>query len=103
MLEATHYESILDDQEIHPEPCPVCTGDEDAQPCTEECANLMRRVAIERGVRGLYQRCRTALGLVRVYREEGATHDDERVMECMTTVKVYRNSIRWMRVALRGT
>lgn len=31
--------------EDRPAPCPVCTGDHDAEPCSEECAELvaMRR------------------------------------------------------------
>lgn len=101
MLEATHYESLLEDQESDPTPCPVCTGDEDATPCTEDCANLMRLTAIERGIKGLYQRCRTALFLARIYRGEG-WDGLGRMVECLTTVRTYRVSISILRASLRA-
>ncbi len=97
MLEATHYDSLLDDQESEPEPCPVCTGDDEAKPCSEDCAALMRMTAIERGIKGLYQRCRTALHLVRVYRDETWPDADARIAECMASVRTYRTSIACLR------
>ncbi len=100
MLEASHYDSVAEEQEQEPEPCPVCTGCEEAKPCSEECADLMRRVALERGIKGLYQRIRTALFLVRVYREESFRDRDERIEECWATVRVYRTSIRILRGSL---
>ncbi len=87
--------------EAEPQPCPVCTGDDEAQPCTEDCAVLMRMTAIERGIKGLYQRCRTALHLVRVYRDETWPDADTRIEECLQTVRTYRNSIRILRISNR--
>lgn len=83
--------------ETEPDPCPVCTGDEYADPCGEDCATVMRLAQFERGVKALYQRCRTALFLARVYREESSPDKDERIEECMATVRTYRKSIACLR------
>ncbi len=99
MNDAAIYDALLEAGHEPPLPCPVCTGDEDALPCGEDCDRIYQRSIRERGIRGLYQRCRTALGLARIYRKENAGSDDHRVVECLKTVRVYRNSIRHLRAA----
>lgn len=96
MLTNDFYAAVLDDMEPRPPACPVCTGDEDAEPCSEECDTLVRRCRLEAAIRGLYQASRTAVALARVYRAEGP---DMRLVRCLEAVQAYRMSIRTLRAA----
>lgn len=88
-------------------PCPICTGDNDAPPCGEDCDRLMRRVRNERKIRGLYQACRTALTLAKCYRDTRSLPPglrvaslpalDSRIVGCLQQIQIYRADIADLR------
>jgi predicted nucleic acid-binding Zn ribbon protein len=82
----------------YPHECPVCTGHEDALPCSEECADLIERCRRER----LIETCRMAAKLVikvaKSYQREGFPND-HRVSACIDRVNYYRGRIRDLRRA----
>lgn len=83
-----------------PPPCCVCTGDDDAPPCGEDCDRIFRHVQAKRGIRGLYNACRKAMYMARLYAIELAPAEvaiDKRIAGCIETVRVYRRSIRVLR------
>jgi hypothetical protein len=77
-------------------PCPVCTGDEDAQPCGEDCDRIVRRVRLERGIQGLYNAAFSALFMAKVYRREGG-NSDRRMVKAVYAAQAYRASIKCLR------
>jgi len=99
MNDAVRYDALLESGCEPAVPCPVCTGDEDAEPCGEECDALFQQARRVRAIRALYNRCFQAVGLARTYQHERAVFRDadERVTECMKTVRIYRTSIRCLR------
>lgn len=75
MHDAIRYDALLEAGRYLPPPCPVCTGEEDAEPCGEDCARIVERCRRERLIRGLYEEARRALRLAREYRIGDATSD----------------------------
>lgn len=85
-----------DDREP-PQGCPVCTGDETAEPCSEECASLVSQKERRVRIRGLYLTCRSALRWARLYIDRGEC--DARVRALVDEVNKHRKSIRVLRAA----
>jgi predicted nucleic acid-binding Zn ribbon protein len=90
MLEATHYDSLLEDAETPPPPCPVCTGDEDAEPCGEECAELIAKVERKNALAGLRVSLQRVMWWARTY-YDAAGKADRRVLDCLARARFYRN------------
>jgi hypothetical protein len=81
-----------------PTPCPVCTGDPDAEPCGEDCAETMEAVRRARVIRGNYEAARRALHLAKVFSMEGGPHD-ARIPPCLEQVGHFRAYIATLRRA----
>jgi hypothetical protein len=98
MNDAERYDALLDAGREPAWPCPICTGDNEAEPCSEECAALVERVRRER----LIESCRLAAKLVikvaKSYQREGFP-DDHRIAACIGRVQYYRGRIRELRRA----
>lgn len=76
--------------------CPICTGDNDAEPCGPECAVLVFKAKQIKALRGWYQAARNALKWARRYRQEdGPGFDRER--DCLLEVRRVRDIIRTTR------
>lgn len=88
LLDAGHYET----------PCPVCTGDENAQPCSEDCDRLVTLCRNERRIKGLRQAIRISMTLARLYVSESGCID-QRARGCIEQVHAYRASIAALRAA----
>lgn len=98
--DAAVYDDALEAGRVPPVPCPVCTGDESAPPCGEDCAALIARCARERRIRGIYVAARRAIAWAKVYRFasfEGV--QDQRVQRVIQQVHFYREDIRALRAA----
>ena len=87
-----------DDSEQERQPCPVCTGDRDADPCSEDCDAIMKRATRRAAIQGLYNAAFRALLMAKLYRREGHAND-HRITDCVAKVRVYRASIRALRVS----
>lgn len=94
-------EAAPDDSNDLPAPCPVCTGDEHADPCSEDCAHLIRKVKTARIVRGLYKAARRSLSLARLYQAQVYPETkDVRIDCCLQRVDELREDIAtWRRLA----
>ncbi len=101
MLEASHYDSVLDDCEPRPQPCIVCTGD-DAPPCSEECHRLFMQTNCRRQETGYYMACRHALVWARLYAKESSTFADTRIAAIVDEINGYRTKIAGLRRLARG-
>lgn len=84
-----------------PVPCPVCTGDESAMPCGEDCANLIATITRRNHIRGYYVTAHRAVDWARLYRQRSGGHD-HRADECMQRVRFCRDAIRALRGADEG-
>lgn len=85
-----------EEDEEAPVPCPICTGHADAEPCGEDCAELVARCERERLIKVLYANAWRALQLAREYRQE-AQNDDHRVREILHRVGIIRADISELR------
>lgn len=81
-----------------PTACPVCTGDETAQACSEECHVLVEKCRREKQIARFYRRATTSLAFAHLYRADGGPNDT-RFIECVKLVKSYREAIRTLRRA----
>jgi hypothetical protein len=88
-----------EDDGAAPVPCPICTGDRDAEPCSEECDELILRAKTVRMVRHSYDAVREALRLARTYLVEGG-NADHRYRACLDQIGAYRRFIRTLRATL---
>ncbi len=94
------YDDLLDGEP--PTPCPVCTGDRNADPCSEGCDLIARKVALLQLERGLYEQARKALRFARLYRGLAkCVGFDHRAVACLVQVRRIRNAIRVARWTLR--
>lgn len=98
MRDAAVYDALLDAGREPPPPCPVCTGDEDAEPCGEECAELVAKVRRQRLIRGLYEDAHRALKLAHEYRI-GDFGSDARIKAILRRVYFIRQDIAELRRA----
>ncbi len=80
------------------DPCPVCTGDMTAEPCGEDCDEIMKRSTRPAAIRGLYSAAFRAIFIAKLYRREGHANDS-RIDECVAKVRDYRASIRALRAS----
>lgn len=93
MNDNTYFNMSHDDPAPHA--CPVCTGDDDAEPCSDDCCRIVDIAKNRARITALYSAARGALRLARRYlMEEGKDH---RYENCLIAVKGYRISIRAMR------
>lgn len=76
-------------------PCPICTGHNDAPPCSESCEDIALTAARRRWVADCYRAARVALRWARIYEAEGI--GEHRVSDCVKQIRVYRNNIRIIR------
>jgi hypothetical protein len=97
MNDVARYDALLEAGREPAPPCRVCTG-EDAEPCSEECAELAARCDRERLIRGLYEDARRALSLARQYRV-GDFHSDARVRAIVLRIYFIRQDIAALRAA----
>jgi hypothetical protein len=105
MVHALNNDSVAFDALLdagrEPLECPICTGCEDADPCSDDCAEIVIKAARLRGVARFYRACRLAMILARRYRaEEGVQGLRERA--ALAEVAANRQSIRVLR-ALNAT
>lgn len=91
----------LDDEPA--QACPVCTGDQDADPCSESCEAVIMLATEQRTIAGKYAQARAALRLARIYRfEDGVTgRKSRRAAEVVHKVACLREDIRELRVSRR--
>lgn len=87
-----------EDGQEPPTPCPVCTGDESADPCSEDCAGLIDVCRRERLLEGLNFARRQVVRMALRYRTE-APAPDPRVAACLRQARVYRTKIRMIKGA----
>jgi predicted nucleic acid-binding Zn ribbon protein len=99
--DAATFDAMLDAGREPSTPCPVCTGDEDAEPCSEECDALVQSVRQANRIKRVYAAARRALIMAHVYREESKDNADPRTVACIERVNAYRTSIRLMRGIVR--
>lgn len=85
-----------EDEDDAATPCPVCTGDEDAPCCSEECRDTYMLMHWRRTQDGSYERARGLLRMARRYQEEGVP-GDRRIAELMRELRVVRAAIASMR------
>jgi hypothetical protein len=98
VLDSNHYDSILDDQETRPVPCPVCTGDQTAEPCGEECDAIVKRVARRVRIKGYYMAARSAMRWAKGYaRRSRDNFDDAQVLAILDQIRSYRRAIATLR------
>lgn len=98
MIDAARYDAILEAGRLPLAPCPVCTGDDSAPPCGEDCAHIVKLAAAKRNIRGLYAACWHALRFARVYYSiHGA--EDYRVTAVIRQVRHNRVDIAALRAA----
>ncbi len=90
--------SVPEDRETLPAPCPVCTGDGEAMPCGEECAELIAQCERQRRIRGIYVAAKRALKFARTYYELVGPND-YRVKSVLKQVHDYRVDIATLRAA----
>jgi len=85
-----------------PTDCPVCTGNDDAEPCGPECEHILDIARAGRTVARLYAACRRAMRLAREYREEERWRGrkSRRLAMVLDQVNVWRQDIRYVRLAL---
>jgi hypothetical protein len=89
------FDALLDAGR-EPVECPICTGADLADPCSDDCAELLRAVACRRMVAGHYRACRLAMILARRYRaEEGV--QGLREQAALAEVNANRQSVRVLR------
>lgn len=98
MNDAVSYDALLEAGREAPVPCPVCTGDEHAPPCGEECDALIKRCHRERVIRGHYQDARRALRFARRYYTEGGPREG-RLAAVMHRIQCLRVDIAALRSA----
>lgn len=102
MNDATLYDRLLNAGREPSPPCPLCTGDKEAEPCGEECASIIAKCVREQRIRGYYMAAKSALILARAYEAEwvrglSPIDIDARVKACVNQVHAYRLSIRNLR------
>jgi predicted nucleic acid-binding Zn ribbon protein len=102
MNDAATYDALLDEGREPPVPCPVCTGDMTADPCGEECDELMAESARRRRIQGLYIACSRALEWARAYAKAGTTFGDARILAIADQVQQYRREIASIRKLCDG-
>lgn len=83
-------------------PCPVCTGDASAKPCSEDCDHIVERCRRERQIQSCFQASRLVIKMAKAYRDEGFGVSDVRVRTCLDRVRYYRGQIRAHRSELRA-
>lgn len=98
MNDASRYDALLEAGREPPPPCPVCTGEEDAEPCGEDCEAIFLRCKREKQIRGLYEAAWKALEFARVYNATLGPQD-YRVKAVLRTVYLYRQDIAELRAA----
>lgn len=99
MNDAERYDDLLSaGHDPFATPCPVCTGTESAEPCTEECAELVERCRRERQIDANRAAAKLVIRMAKAYRREGFPNDN-RVAVCIERVRYYRGQIRALRAA----
>lgn len=98
--EQEQHDALLDGGLALVVACPVCTGDEDADPCGEDCERIMIRAARARQITRLFAAARKALYNARQYRLEGDGRSSRRVRDCIDIVAHYRREIRICRLLM---
>ena len=91
-------ESVPEERETLPAPCPICTGDGEAMPCGEDCARLIAECARQRQIRGIYQAAKRALRYARSYYSINGSAD-YRVTGSVKQVYFWRQDIAALRSA----
>jgi Ribonuclease G/E len=89
--------SVPDADEILSTRCPVCTGHEEAHPCSEECEEIIRRCARQRQIASLYKGARRCVYYARQYTL--AKYPEHNVIAVLEQVRAYRSRIRELRAA----
>lgn len=93
MNDAERYADLLDaGHDQFATPCPVCTGDESAEPCSEACEELVERVRRERQIESCKHAIQLIERMVEAYAREGFD-DDTRIVVCLERVKYYEGQI----------
>ncbi len=87
-----------DDGPDYREPCPVCSGDADADPCSEECDEIMKSVRRDRVIKGNYEAAKRVLHLAKLYAVEGGPRDP-RIGPCVAQIRMYRDYVALLRRA----
>lgn len=82
---------------LPPPGCPVCTGDEYSDPCSEECAELIEKCDRKRRIKGLYLTASSAMRWARLYQGENSAYGDRRILAILDQVKTYRREIARLR------
>lgn len=89
----------IDDEPLAP--CIICTGNDEASPCSESCQHIIDTMQATAEVRRIYEFCRRALGLARQYRDEERVRGrkSRRFEAVMQQVGVWREDVRHIRMA----
>lgn len=97
------YAQLLDSGREPPEACCICTGDDDAPPCSEECEAILARAercaARKRDLKAFRSALRRAIELARQYRSEGDTATSMRLYGALKAVRFYRKQIQLTRAS----
>jgi hypothetical protein len=76
-------------------PCPICTGDEEAEACSEECHTLIERCRRERMIERLYKASHKAIRFAKQYKL--ANYPEFHLHACVVQVNANRAVIRRLR------
>jgi hypothetical protein len=83
--------------EQRPQGCPVCTGEDSYEPCSEECDAIVRRCNNKRRIKALYRTARTALTYAHMYK--GENYPTFHLTAIVEQVRAYRQTIKALRAA----
>jgi hypothetical protein len=96
MRDAERFDDLLDAGNWPAEPCPVCTGDDDAHPCSEECEALIIKAKRTERIAGLFAQARRAARLAKTYRAEQGPGGSREIL-CLEVIDDCRIRIRMTR------
>lgn len=99
MTDAERYDALLDAGREPPTECPICTGDRDAAPCSEDCDRIIKVCEAERQVETCRMAARLVIKVAKSYQREGFP-DDHRIAACIGRVRYYRDQVRTHRARL---
>lgn len=103
MNDADRYDALLEAGREPAWPCPVCTGDRDAEPCSEECECIVAQAKRDRDIQGYRFAHRQAVKMALRYRDEnrldGLFGGDRRIRKCLRMAATYRALVNALRAA----
>lgn len=102
----SHYDTwkttCPEDEGPAPQACPVCTGDREASPCSEECDEILTKSKAAAQVRGAVKAAGDAIVLALEYVKEG-DRDTVRLADALHAAQAWTKYARDLALILRET